>query len=63
MKYSDSFTLEPDRVLWKYLKYIINDNLYLNIIVNIANVYINLGYWPSHFKMLLLIIIPKPKRI
>ena len=32
------------------------------IIVNIANTYINLGYWPSHFKMLSSIIIPKPNK-
>ena len=32
-------------------------------IVNIANIYINLGHWLSHFKVLLSIIIPKSNKI
>ena len=32
-------------------------------IVNIANIYINLGYWLSHFKASLFIIIPKSNKI
>jgi len=59
MKYSDLSTPGPDRVSWKHLKCVIKDNLYLNTIVNIANTCINLGHWPSHFKILSLIIIPK----
>ena len=47
---------------WKHLKSIVKDNLCLKIIVNIANIYINLGHWPLHFKILLSIIIPKPNK-
>ena len=35
------------------------DNKCLENIVNIANICINLGYWPMYFKMFLSIIIPK----
>jgi len=37
-------------------------NKYIINIINIANSCINLGYWPSHFKKLMLIIIPKPNK-
>ena len=60
---NNSSTPELDRVLQKYLKYIINDNSCLSVIINITNAYINLGYWPSYFKMSLSIIIPKPNKI
>ena len=33
-----------------------------NNIVNIANACVNLGHWPSHFKLLSSIIIPKPNK-
>ena len=32
-------------------------------IINIANVYINLEHWPSHFKLSISIIIPKSNKI
>ena len=53
--------------LWRYklnkvCDNIINDNSCLSIIINITNACINLGYWPSHFKMLLSIIIPKSNK-
>ena len=31
----------------------------INKLINIANTCIDLGYWPSHFKMSTTIIIPK----
>jgi len=46
-------------VFWKYFKVIIKDDIYLNNFVNIANKCINPGYWPSHFKISLSIIISK----
>ena len=42
---------------------IINNNLCLDIIINIANICINLGHWPSHFKMLSSIIILKSNKV
>jgi len=38
------------------------DNICLDNFVNIANIYINLEHWPSHFKTLSSIIIPKPNK-
>ena len=62
-KYNNLFTLRPDHVLWKHLKFVVNDNKCLFNIVNITNAYINLGYWPLYFKTSSLIIIPKPNII
>jgi len=56
-KCNNSSASGPDKILWKILKQIINDNMYLSSIINIANTYINLGYWSSHFKTLTSIII------
>ena len=39
-----------DKISWRILKWIINDNVCLISIVNIANTCINLEYWPLHFK-------------
>jgi len=36
--------------------------LYLKNFINIANICIDLGHWPSHFKMSTSIIIPKPNK-
>ena len=35
---------------------------YTNRLINIANIYINLGYWPSHFKTSSTVIISKPNK-
>ena len=42
---------------------VIKDNKYLANIINIDNVYINIGHWPSYFKTSLSIIIPKPSKM
>ena len=52
----------PDKLLWSHLKTILKDNEYLNTIIHIANVCINLGYWPSHFKIFTTVVIPKPNK-
>ena len=39
------------------------NNKYINNFVNIANSCINLGYWPSYFKKLTLIIIFKYNKL
>ena len=57
---------EPNYVLWKHLKIIIeNDKCLFNIIniINIANAWINIGYWLSHFKKSCSIVISKPNKI
>lgn len=62
-KCNDSYISRLDKILWKILKQVINNDLYLIFIINIVNACINLGYWPSYFKMLILIIITKPNKI
>ena len=37
--------------------------MYLQNIINIADACIDLEHWPSHFKMSLSIIIPKPNKV
>jgi len=49
-------------LLWSHLKIILKDNDCLNIIISTANVCIELGYWPSHFKRSTTIVIPKPNK-
>ena len=49
-------------MLWNHLKTILKQDECLNNIVNIANACINLGYWLSHFKKLLTVVIPKPNK-
>jgi len=62
-KYNNLSTPGPDKILWKHLKLVVKDNKCLENIVNIANACINLGHWPSYFKALLSIIIPKPNKV
>jgi len=52
----------PDKLLWSYFKIILKDDDCLNLIVNITNVCIEVGYWPSHFKRSTVVIIPKPNK-
>jgi len=49
----------PDKLSWSHLKVILKDDECLNVIINIANTYIELGYWPSHFKKSTTVVIPK----
>ena len=61
-KYNNSSTSGPDKLSWRHLKIIIKDNVCLNKFINIANTYIDLGYWFSHFKISTTIIISKPNK-
>ena len=61
-KYNDLSASGPDKISWKILKWIINDNDCLTSIINITNACINLGHQPLYFKSLTLIIIPKPNK-
>jgi len=62
-KYSNYLTPGPDRLSWRYLKAIIKNLACLNNIINIANMCIELEYWPSHFKMFIPIIISKLNKV
>ena len=53
----------PDKLSWSHLKIILKDNECLGIIIHIANAYIELGYWPLHFKRSITIVIPKLNKI
>ena len=62
IKCNDLSTPRPDYIFWKHLKAVTKNKRYLINIVNIVNVCINIGYWPSHFKMSSSIIISKPNK-
>jgi len=53
----------PNKLSWRYLKVIVNNNNYLKSFINIANTCIDLEYWLLYFKTLTLIIIPKPNKV
>jgi len=59
---SNSSTLGLDKLLWSYLKIILDDDDCLSNIISIANTCIDVGYWPSHFKKSTTVIIPKPNK-
>ena len=61
-KYSLSSTPGPDHILWRHLKALISYNTCLEKLVHIANIYITLEYWPSHFKLANSVVIPKPNK-
>ena len=61
-KYNNLSAPGPDRISYKYLKCVVKDDKCFSNIVNITNAYINLEYWPSHFKKLSSIIISKPNK-
>ena len=51
-----------DKLSWRHLKSIMNDSDCITNVIKIANTYINLGYWPNHFKISSMVIIPKPNK-
>ena len=63
IKYNNSLTLRPNKLLWRYLKVIINNRICFKNFINIANMYINLDHWLLYFKISFSIIIPKPNKV
>ena len=61
-KCSNTLTLGLDKLFWKHLKRTVKDDAYLNKLIDMANKYINIGYWPLHFKVSTTIIIPKSNK-
>ena len=59
---NSSSTSGPDKLSWNYLKTVLKHDVCLTNIIKIANTYIDLGYWPNHFKILMMVIIPKPNK-
>jgi len=62
-KCSNESASSPDKFTWKHMKLIVKDKMCLKNIINIANVCFKAGHWPSHFKLLTTIIIPKPNKL
>ena len=46
-KCSDLSAPGPDKLTWRHLKFIVNQDTCLSNIINIADSCINLGYWPK----------------
>jgi len=63
IKCNNSSTPELNKLLWRHLKIILKDNICLRNVISIANTCIELGHWPSHFKISSTIIIPKPNQM
>ena len=61
-KYNNLSTPGLDKLLWDYLKYIINNKVCLGKIISITNTCFKLGFWLSHFKSSMIIVIPKPNK-
>jgi len=51
-----------DKLTWRHLKSIINQDDCLINIINIVNSCFELGHWPNYFKYSSTIIIPKPNK-
>ena len=60
---NNSLTPGLNKLSWRHLKSIMTDNDCITNIIKIANMCIDLGYWPNHFKILFMVIIPKPKKL
>ena len=63
MKYNNILTSRPDKLSWRHIKKIAQNDMCFQNIINIADACINLGHWPYYFKMSLSIIIPKPNKV
>ena len=61
-KHNSLSTPGPNYIFWHYFKILVTDIKYIINFVNIANLCINPGYWPSHFKISTLIIISKSNK-
>ena len=59
---NNSLAPKLDKLFWKHLKVITKNDKYVNKLIDIANVCINLGHWPNYFKTLSTVIIPKLKK-
>jgi len=58
-KCNNSSALRPDKLSWYHLKFIINNEVCLDKIINIANTCFEIGWWLLYFKSSMTIVIPK----
>ena len=63
VKCNNSSAPGPDKLTWRHLKIILNQDSCLSHIVNIVDACINLGHWPNHFKHSSTVIILKPNKL
>ena len=61
-KYNNLSAPGPDKLTWSHIKLIIKDEKSIAKLIDIANACIELEYWPSHFKLSITVIIPKPNK-
>ena len=62
-KCNNSSAPGPDKLTWRHLKSIIRSEECICKLIDIANVYIDLGYWLSYFKTSTMVVIPKPNKM
>jgi len=61
-KCNNSLTPGLDKLSWRYIKKIVRNKECIIKLINIANTCIDLGHWPSYFKILTTVIISKPSK-
>jgi len=61
-KCNNLFALGPDKLTWSHIKIIIRDKDCLSKLIDITYACIDLGYWPSYFKLSTTVTIPKPNK-
>ena len=49
----------PNKLSWRHIKKIVKNKECIMKLIDITNTYIDLGHWPSHFKISTIVIIPK----
>ena len=59
---NNSLTPGPDKLSWRHLKSIMKNDDCITNVIKITNACINLEYWPNHFKISSMVIIPKPNK-
>jgi len=62
-KCNNSSTSRLDKLSWRHLKIIVKNITYFRNLINIADAWIKLGHWLSHFKTSASIIISKPNKV
>jgi len=53
----------PNKLTWSHIKTIIKSEECISKFINITNACIDLGHWLSHFKISIMVVIPKPNKI
>ena len=61
-KCNNSSAPGPDKLNWSHIKSIVKNEECIFKLLDIANVCTDLEHWPSHFKMSIMVIIPKPNK-